>query len=157
MKIIILWVWFAFLCGTNLFAQTRNPVKSDYKLSKKAVKKGGEVTLIFTLNLDQNWHVYSNIQNYELGPMRTSFSFEPNSSYELLGGVIPVGSRQEHEPVFEVDVNYFESRAEFRQKIKVFSDTTIIKGIYRYQLCNPSDGICLYRTENFEFNIATVN
>lgn len=157
MKIINLWVLCTILSNVTLSAQTPYPVKSDHRLSQEVVKKGDEVTLIFTMNLSNTWKVYSNIQHYDMGPLPASFSFDPHPSYELLGRVVPVGSKKEHEPVFEVDVNYFEKRAEFRQRIKVCSDTLIIKGIFQYQLCNALDGRCAYNTEEFEFNTATKN
>lgn len=157
MKIINLWVLCSMLGNMVLFAQTACPVKSDYKLSKKVVKKGDEVTLIFIMKLSNTWKVYSNIQHYDMGPLPASFSFNPHPSYQLLGEVVPVGSKKEHEPVFEVDVNYFETLAEFRQRIKVLSDTLIVKGIYQYQLCNAIDGRCAYRTDEFEFNTTAKN
>tara|TARA_R110001583_G_scaffold192614_1_gene359333 strand:+ start:48055 stop:48495 length:441 start_codon:yes stop_codon:yes gene_type:complete len=145
------------LSSAVLTAQTSLPAKSDFKLSKEVVKKGDEVTLIFTMKLSNTWKVYSNIQNYDMGPLPASFSFEPHPSYELLGRVMPVGSKKEYEPVFEVDVNYFGKRAEFRQRIQVCSDTLLVKGTFQYQLCNALDGRCTYITEEFEFNTATKN
>lgn len=156
MKIINLFVFYALFSASTALAQILSPVQSNYKLSQEHVKKGDDVTLIFTLNIDKHWHVYSTIQNYELGPMPTVFEFEPDSSYKLLGEVMPVGSKKEHEPVFDVDVNYFEKIAEFRQRIKICSENPIIRGSYEYQVCSVQDGKCILKTADFEFKIKTI-
>lgn len=153
MKIINLWTFYTILSSAFLFAQTPYDIKPSYSISTEVVKKGEEVTLIFILKLSNKWIMYSNIQDYDIGPLPTSFNFEPHPSYELLGEVLPVGSKREHDPVFEMDVNFFDMRAEFHQRIKVCSDTILVKGNYQYQLCNSLDGRCTYNTENFEFNI----
>lgn len=156
MKIINLFVLSIWINCMALSAQIVTPVQANYQLSKNPVKKGDEITLIFTLNIDNNWHVYSNIQNYQLGPLPTSFEFEPHNSYKLLGDVQPIGSKKEYEPVFEVEVNYFEKIAEFRQKIKVCLENPTVKGYYEYQVCNDLDGMCIMQTEDFEFKIQTI-
>jgi thiol:disulfide interchange protein DsbD len=143
--------------GLQMGAQIESPVKPNYTLSKKEIKKGDVVTLIFTLQLADHWHLYSNLQNYELGPLPTTFEFEPHPSYKLLEGMIPIGSKMEHEPIFDVDVHYFEKKAEFRQKIKICTDNPVIKGYYEYQICHVLEGKCLFRTDDFEFKIKTIN
>lgn len=152
MKTIKIFLFCMLLSVIKLPAQILSPVKSEYSLSKVPVKKGDEVTLTFTLNLDKNWHVYSNVQEYQIGPIPACFVFEPHSSYRLLGGVVPMGSKLEYEPVFEVNVNYFEGKAVFQQKVKVLSDNLVIKGSYDFQLCSLQEGTCIFSTEDFEFN-----
>lgn len=143
--------------GLQMGAQIESPVKSNYTLSKKEIKKGDVVTLIFTLQLADHWHLYSNLQNYELGPLPTTFEFEPHPSYKLLGDIVPTRSKKEYEPIFEVYVNYFEKTAEFRQKIKLCADNPIVKGYYDYQMCSIKDGKCILQTTDFEFKIKTIN
>lgn len=138
-------------------AQMASPVQPNYTLSKKEVKKGDVVTLIFTLELADHWHLYSNRQNYKLGPLPTSFEFESHPSFKLLGDMIPIGSKMVYEPTFDVDVQYFEHRAEFRQNIKICSDTPVVKGYYEYQICDVLEGKCLFKTADFEFKINTMN
>ena len=157
MKIINLWMFCVLLSSAFLFVQTQADIIPSYHVSTEVVKKGEEVTLIFILKFSNKWKVYSNIQDYDIGPLPTSFNFEAHASYELLGGVLPVGSKREHDPVFEVDVNFFALKAEFHQRIKVSSDTILVKGNYQYQLCDSLDGRCAYDTEDFEFNIISLN
>lgn len=151
MKSIKIFLVAALLSVVQLPAQIGSLVKSDYSLSKVTVKKGEEVTLIFTLNLPKNCHVYSNVQEYQIGPMPACFVFEPHSSYQLLGRLKPVGPKSEYEPIFDTNVNYFEGQAVFHQKVKVLSDNFLIKGYYDFQLCSLEDGTCILNTENFEF------
>lgn len=151
MKIINLCMLYIILSSLSVFAQSPIDIKSSYRVSKEMFNKGKEVTLIFTLKLSNKWKMYSNIQDYDKGPLRTSFNFVTHPSYELLGEILPVGSKREHDPVFEVDVNFFVVQAEFHQRIKVCADTMLVKGNYQYQLCNILDNSCIYRTESFEF------
>lgn len=145
------------LFGQHMCAQIASPVKPYYTLSKKEIKKGDVVTLIFTLQLEDHWHLYSNLQNYKLGPLPAIFEFEPHPSYKLLDDMIPIGSKMEHEPIFDVDVHYFDKIAEFRQNIKICTDKPIVKGYYEYQICHVLEGKCLFKTDNFEFKIKTIN
>ena len=105
--------------------------------------------------MEDTWHLYSNIQNYDIGPKPTEFKFVPNNSYKLIGDIIPINTRKEYDEVFEVDINYFENTAEFRQKIKIISKDPIIKGTYEYQVCTTIDGKCILGDDEFVFKIET--
>ncbi|WP_299672844.1 protein-disulfide reductase DsbD domain-containing protein [uncultured Polaribacter sp.] len=141
----------------SLQAQILQPASWNYGVSKQIFTVGEEVELIFKVELDESWHLYSNIQNYELGPLPTVFEFEPNESYKLVGGVKPMGYKTKFDDVFEVKVNYFEHTAEFRQKVKILSKTPVIKGYYEYQVCTTVDGKCILGDDEFEFTIETTN
>ena len=140
-----------FICAT-ISAQILKPAKWECNLSKPNAKQGDIIEIIFNIKLDATWHLYSNIQNYEIGPLRTSFGFEPNTTYKLIGNVVPVGSLNKYDNVFEVNVSYFEHRAEFRQKIKILSKNPVIKGYYEYQLCSSIDGKCILGGDDFELH-----
>ncbi|WP_308993905.1 protein-disulfide reductase DsbD domain-containing protein [Mariniflexile litorale] len=145
------------LLGTAaLSAQILTPAHWSSRLSKEAIRPGETVELIFSVRLDRNWHLYSNVQNYKIGPLPAVFEFKPHSSYKLLEGVVAIGSQKEYDPVFEVYVNYFENTAEFRQKVKILSKNPIIKGFYEYQVCSIADGKCVMGTGDFEFKIQTI-
>ncbi|TGV03610.1 protein-disulfide reductase DsbD domain-containing protein [Flavivirga rizhaonensis] len=136
-------------------AQILEPAKWQCNLSKQNIKQGDIVELIFNIKLDTTWHLYSNIQNYKIGPLPTTFEFEPNGSYQLIGEVIPIDTKKEYDKVFEVHVNYFEHSAEFRQKVKILSVSPVIKGYYEYQVCSIVDGKCILGDDEFEFKINT--
>tara|TARA_R110002111_G_scaffold242457_2_gene304417 strand:+ start:393 stop:866 length:474 start_codon:yes stop_codon:yes gene_type:complete len=153
LKAIILYV--ALLIGTTITAQVLTPAKWQYQLSKQDTKQGEILELIFKIKLEDTWHLFSNIQSYTLGPLPTSFEFEPNDGYQLIGDIKAIGVQNEYDKVFEVTVNYFEHTAEFRQKIKILSKNPVVKGYYEYQVCNSIDGKCILGEDDFEFNIKT--
>tara|TARA_R110002049_G_scaffold337_1_gene1997 strand:+ start:1170 stop:1685 length:516 start_codon:yes stop_codon:yes gene_type:complete len=147
-----------FLCiGLSVSAQILTPATWDYELSKNNIKKGDIVELVFKVKLDDTWHLYSNVQNYKIGPLKTEFEFEPNDGYKLVGDVKAIGIKTKYDDVFEVDVNYFEKTAEFRQKVKILKKTAIIMGTYIYQVCTTVDGMCILGDDEFEFEIKTTN
>ncbi|PQJ78977.1 hypothetical protein BTO18_07195 [Polaribacter porphyrae] len=137
----------------SITAQIMTPAKWSCSISKKQPKQGEIIDLIFTVKLENNWHLYSNIQNYEIGPLPATFEFDLNKSYKLIGNVIPVNTKKVYDEVFEVDVNYFEHTAEFRQKIKIIKKSAIIEGTYNYQVCSTKDGKCILGDDGFEFKI----
>ena len=138
---------------STITAQILEPAKWQFSLSKQDIKLGDSIELVFTIQLDDTWHLYSNDQNYEIGPLPTSFEFEPNNTYKLIGDVVPIRSIKKYDEVFEVDVNYFEHTAEFRQKVKILSKNPVIKGFYEYQVCSSLNGRCMFAEDNFDIII----
>ena len=145
----------SLLLNMTVSAQILEPAKWHYGISEKSIKKGDEVELIFTIRLDETWHLYANIQDYEIGPLPAEFNFEPDNTYKIIGDLCAVNYLTEYDEVFEVKVNYFENTAEFRQKVKILSNDPIIKGSYSYQVCSTVDGKCIFGEDDFEFKITT--
>ena len=141
---------FCLFISASMSAQILTPSKWNYELSKKNIKQGDIVELVFKIELDATWYLYSNIQNYDIGPLPTSFEFENNNTYQLIDNVVPVGTIKEYNDVFEVNVNYFEHSAEFRQKIKILSKNPVIKGYYEYQVCSTVNGKCILAEDDFD-------
>mgnify|MGYP003634461615 CR=1 FL=1 len=150
-RIII--IAFSLFISLTMSAQILEPAKWQCNVSKQNIKQGDIVELVFSIKLDDTWHLYSNIQNYKMGPLPTSFEFEPNASYQLIGKVKPIGFKTKYDDVFEVKVNYFEHTAEFRQKVKILKTNTVIKGSYDYQVCTTVGGKCVLGYDDFEFKI----
>ncbi|MCK0114816.1 protein-disulfide reductase DsbD domain-containing protein [Gelidibacter sp. F63206] len=150
-KIVLL--AFSLFIGVSMSAQILTPAKWSVSVSKKHPKQGEIVELIFTVKLDATWHLYSNKQSYDLGPLPTTFEFEANDSYMLLGDMQAIGVKKTHDEVFEVVVNYFEEKAEFRQKVKILSSKVTIMGSYEYQVCTTVDGKCILERDEFEFEM----
>ncbi|WP_117174397.1 protein-disulfide reductase DsbD domain-containing protein [Mariniflexile rhizosphaerae] len=157
MKKRIILIVLNLLMGIPVSAQILTPAKWTSKLSKQDIKQGDVIELIFKIQLDATWHLYSNVQDYKIGPLPTVFAFSPNGSYKLVGDVVAIGAKKKYDDVFEVDVNYFESTAEFRQKVKILSKNPVIKGSYTYQVCTTVDGKCILGDDEFEFQIKTIN
>lgn len=155
-KPIVLCCAHLLFLGFSVKAQIIKPCEWDYKLSNQNNKVDGEVDLVFQVVIDETWQLYSHVQNYEIGPLPAYFEFEVNNSFELIGQMVPIGSKTKHEPVFDVNVNYFEGIAEFRQKVKVLLPNPTISGEVSYQVCSNVDGKCINSEEDFEFRIKTI-
>jgi thiol:disulfide interchange protein DsbD len=136
----------------GLYAQILEPAKWSYDVSIKEVQKGDEVDLIFKAVIDPDWYLYSSDFDPDLGPRITEFSFEPNSSYALVGSIVPVNPSRKYEEIWEGEVTYFKGVAEFRQKVKILSENPTIKGSYSYQVCSDVDGKCIPFDDEFIFN-----
>lgn len=149
-----LFTMFAFI-HFLVIGQILKPAELSYNLTQNGIELGEETYLVFEVQLDDTWQLYSNIQNYDIGPLPAVFEFEPNSSYQLIGGIKPIGVKSKYEPVFGVTSNYFEGTAEFRQKIKILRPNLVIKGTVNYQVCTTVNGKCINLEEDFEFQIKT--
>lgn len=148
---------FVILFSMTISAQILQPAKWQQKLSKQDIKQGDIIDLIFKAKLDDTWYLYGNVQNYDIGPKKAEFEFDPNSSYKLIGVTEAINIKTKYDDVFEVNVNYFEKTAEFRQKVKILKPNATITGTYDYQVCTTVDGKCILGDDEFEFNIKTIN
>jgi hypothetical protein len=84
--------------------------------------------------------LYSSEFDCEDGPIKTTFTFKPNSSYRLVGKLNPVHPIDKHDKIFECDVKIFKGTAEFRQWIKVLATNLKVEGEYEYQVCTELTG-----------------
>lgn len=105
-----------------------------------------EFDLIITAEIDAGWHLYSQ-RVPDGGPIPTTISFtEQNDAYQLLGSPVEGEGHEEYDNVFEMDIKYFESKAIFKQRIRVLTDEKIdITGVVEFMVCD--DANCLPPTE----------
>lgn len=141
-----------FLVKTSSIAQIQKPKAHwTYTFSKNEVKKGETVDLVYTAIIDKDWYMYSSDFDPELGPMLTSFTYEKNSSFEPVGKLKPQNPKEKFEEVWNGKVRYFDTKAVFKQTIKVLADNPIIKGSSEYQTCSHVNGLCIPGNDDFEF------
>lgn len=133
-------------------AQVLQPAKWSYEVSENKVKIGDELDLIFKSVIDPDWYLYSSDFDPDCGPVVTAFEFAPDTSFELIGGIKPVGAKKKYDDIFECDYTYFRKIAEFRQTVKVLSSSLTIKGTYEYQVCTDVDGKCIPFDDEFDFS-----
>lgn len=153
-----LWVIFFFWAFATAQAQVLQPAKWEYKLSSENYKPGDEIELIFRATIDNNWHLYSSDFSRDLGPMVTTFIFEPDDSYELVDSIRAINPKKGYDEIFEGDYTYFEGTGEFRQTIKVLKQNLHFSGNYEYQVCSDVDGRCIPFDADFsqvDFKIAS--
>jgi thiol:disulfide interchange protein len=135
------------VCGMT-WAQIQKPAKWKQSLSKTEVAVGQTVDLIFEATIEGDWYMYSSDFDENLGPNLTVFSFEPNSTYKLVGKIKPIGAKRKFDTIFDGYYTYFVHKALFKQTIKILSENAVVKGTYSFQLCNNTTGSCLPPGEN---------
>ncbi|QXP62816.1 cytochrome c biogenesis protein CcdA [Polaribacter sp. HaHaR_3_91] len=134
--------------GFASHAQVFEPVKWTASVEKVSET---EYNLVAKASIDRGWHLYS--QNVpEDGPIPTSFSFEENEGYSLIGNVEEEEGHTIDDPVFNMVIKFFEDSATFKQKIKITStELTAIIGEVEFMVCDDSK--CLPPTYiDLEFN-----
>lgn len=134
-----------------LKAQILEPAKWSTATSKSLVNAGEEVDLIFNVKIDADWYLYSSEFPCEDGPIKTTFNFQPNAGYQLVGGIVPVNPVDKYDDIFECDVKIFKKTAQFIQKVKILSSSAVINGDYEYQVCTEVDGRCVPGDGEFSF------
>lgn len=122
-----------------------------YTFSKPEVKKGETVDLVFTATIDKDWYMYSSDFDPDLGPMLTTFTFEKNNTFEVVGKLKPQNPKTKFEEVWQGNVRYFEGKGVFKQTVKILADNPVIKGTSEYQTCSHVSGLCIPGGDDFEF------
>jgi len=151
-KITILAILMMVFSGLS-FGQMIEPTKWKVEFSKKDVKVGDELDVVFKATIDKTWHVYSNDFDADLGPILITFEFAANSSYERVGEVKPVNAHKKYDEVWEGEVSYFETEGELRQTIKVKELPLHVAGTFEYQTCSDETGQCVMGDDEFDLKI----
>ena len=151
MKLKFLSGIFFLLLSLGSYAQVLKPIKWTYEPSKKDVKAGEQIDLIFTAVVEKDWYVYSSDFDPDLGPQVTTFTFKPNDTYELVGKVKPINPKKKYSDVFDGDYTYFIGKGEFRQTVKILKANPRIEGTSEYQVCTDVTGQCIPFEDDFSF------
>lgn len=148
MKKIVSFFLFLGLVWAGM-AQVIDPVKWSFQVKDL---NECESELIFTAQLDQGWHLYSQHTDPQ-GPIGISFEFTPSKDYTLKGNVSEPKPHEEFDNDFNCMVRSFSGRVVFRQKIERLSQKDFkVKGTYSYQLCN--NGSCIAPDDrDFTFSV----
>src|SRR5699024_3327486 len=133
-------------------SQILHPAKWNTEVSDKTVAIGDEIDLVFLVDIQEDWYLYSTDFDPDLGPMVTEFNFVPHDSYALIGGIKPIGPKKKYDELWGGEYTYFTEKAEFRQTIKVLGQDLKIEGTYAYQVCTDIDGKCIPFDNTFVFS-----
>lgn len=129
-------------------AQIQEPVKFKSELKTLAA---GEAEIVFTATIDRGWHVYSTDLG-DGGPISATFNVEKISGATVVGKLQPKGKEiASYDKLFEMNVRYFESTAQFVQKLKLTGGDYKIEGFLEFGACNDEN--CLPPTQ-VEFNFS---
>ncbi|NKI33315.1 thiol:disulfide interchange protein [Muricauda sp. DJ-13] len=127
---------------SNTWGQLYEPVEWSTSINKIG---DNDFELITNATIESGWHLYSQ-HVPEDGPIPTTFYFE-----ELEGRFELVGETQEEEghtildPVFEMEIKYFEDAVQFKQRIKTLSTINVVNAFVEFMVCD--DEKCLPPTE----------
>ena len=109
-----------------------------------------EYLLIFKASMQPKWHLYSQKLPKD-GPLPTEFVFEGvGSAFEFVGITKESETVTAFDPIFEMDLSWFEKEAAFQQKIRLLQpEVAAISGEINFQACD--DKVCIFRNEPFSF------
>ncbi|MEL6536632.1 MAG: cytochrome c biogenesis protein CcdA [Bacteroidota bacterium] len=141
------WIAFAIAFFPALaWGQLAEPTTWQYEFSVFEAQVGDEIEVVFNIDIESGWYLYSNDFDPDLGPIQVETNFDASDSYELVGGLIPINPKEKYDDTWKGDVTYFIKKAQFRQKIKILSTdfaTEGVKGEYAGQVCTVVDGQCI--------------
>ncbi|WP_067147831.1 protein-disulfide reductase DsbD family protein [Pseudotamlana agarivorans] len=131
-----------FLTFGIINSQVLDPVKWTTSVEKIS---DTEYNLISTAQIDAGWHLYSQTVP-EGGPIPTTFIYDNSEeNFQLNGNTIEGEGHTIQDPIFEMEIKYFEGKVKFIQNIKVSQATSTIKGMVEFMVCD--DTRCLPPTE----------
>ncbi len=134
-----------------LSAQVLKPISWATSISAESPKIGQEVELLFKATIENDWYLYSSDFDPELGPQVTTFSFEPNKSFALVGEITPVQPKKKYDDLWEGEYTYFIGSGEFKQKVKILEPEFSIQVKVAYQVCTDVTGRCIPLDDEFSF------
>lgn len=149
MKKNIFLLGFFLLFSIFVKAQIYNPLKwktsvekisdTEYELQAKAIIESG-------------WHLYSQVVS-DGGPIPTRFNFIKSADYQLIDAVKEEKGKTINDPVFKMQIKFFEKETTFRQRIKLLSSNPFkIKADLEFMVCNDEN--CLPPgTDELEFSV----
>ena len=131
---------FALLFFLFISAVAAMQAQVQFKVTQKKVSPT-EVDLIFTGTIARGWHVYSTDVE-DGGPTKATFNIDAASGARLKGGLqAGPGVKRKMDPVFQMEVSYFENSCTFTQRIELTEKDYRLEGYLQYGACD--DRNCL--------------
>ncbi|QXP72134.1 thioredoxin family protein [Polaribacter sp. R2A056_3_33] len=153
MKNILLAI--ALLTISFVKGQVLDPVKWITSVEKISET---EYNLISTATIEEGWHLYSQTVP-EDGPIPTTFVYDDSESgFNIIGNTEEEEGHIVDDPVFGMEIKFFENKATFKQKVEVESEKSNISGFVEFMVCD--DARCLAPIEvdlTFQLNRDLVN
>ncbi len=131
-------------------SQVLQPAKIVATLSKSDLKVGDQVDVVFKATIDDGWYIYTLEFDSTCGPNPIEINIAKNAGFELVGKLRAIDDHKKYDEIFECDVRVFEKQGEFRQTIKILSNSVKIAGEYEGQVC--SNGSCIIFDGDFKIN-----
>ena len=142
-------VLFFVLVITSFISQTSaqdflDPVSWEVSLEKNT---DDLYTITMEAVLEEKWHLYSQVapemSEDEIGPISTEFSYNTSAtSFVLVGETTEPKVAPVYDPIFEMDIIFFDNYVAFTQQIKVINQENLeIEVAIYYSVCD--DKQCL--------------
>lgn len=130
-------VFAIFFCiiSVRAMAQIIEPVKWTASVVKIS---DSEYDLTALATIQEGYHLYSQTVPDD-GPKPTIFTFDDSKGdFEIVGNTIEDEGHTEFDPIFEMDIKYFEKFATFTQRIKVESGSTTVHAFVEFMACDDT-------------------
>ena len=125
---------FFLLIGFQQYAQIIEPVTWETHVEKVSEQ---EYHLISTATIEEGWHLYSQ-KVPEDGPISTTFNYNPQEGLSFVDKTQEEAGHVVYDPVFEMEIKFFEDKTIFIQKVKVESGITSVEGFVEFMACDDT-------------------
>ena len=139
------------LFSTSALAQIEDPVTWDVGLYPS--EQAGLHDLVIHATVDSCWHIYSQDNDPNNGPVPTYFEFEWPEGVTPQGVVNECKPLEEYDPNFMMDLKFFEEEVYWVQKVRLDAAARSgdVTGFFSFMVCDASR--CL-PPEDIDFSIA---
>lgn len=139
--IILLLLGFSGFTGLS---QKITPAKWFWTLEPVNPTVGQTAEIIFKVKIDKGWYLYSSDFDKELGPVVTTIKIKENLGVSVDGPLRAINPHSKFDKeIWNGTYTYFTEEAEFRQTVKITSDSWKIDGSYDAQTCSNESGLCV--------------
>jgi len=125
-------LFFVFASSIS-YTQILNPVSWEFEL----LKEDGYYVISATADIEDPWVVYSHYTE-EGGPIETTLEIDEQSQgVTRVGEIIEEGTMiKEFSKLFDLDVSKFKKTVTLKQKVKIDSNTKMVKGYITFMTCD---------------------
>lgn len=131
------------LFSTAVNSQILEPVKWDIQVVQES---DDTFEIVAKATIEDKWHVYASVLSDDeeaFGPIETSIYLDSTGHFQTIGKLENGEYLTAYDPNFDMNLNFFEDEAEFRQKFKVTSPgEQVITGELNYMACD--DEKCIF-------------
>ena len=144
MKLKLIILLFLGFVGFTGMAQKITPAKWSWTLEPANPKVGQTAEIIFKVKIDKGWYLYSSDFDKELGPVVTTIKIKENLGVSVDGPLRAINPHSKFDKeIWNGTYTYFTEEGEFRQTVKITSDSWKIDGSYDAQTCSNESGLCV--------------
>lgn len=134
LKAYLIFGLFLFLfASTPVLGQGEIEWNFEYDLDRKE--------LVYTAQLADGWHLYSQFIDENSGPVATTFKLEKNDSIVLAKKIKEPKGQTVFDKNFNSEITYFSEEVKFTQKINKVIEPTTVRGNVLFMVCD--DNGCL--------------